>query len=501
MILDELLFMSSDQIKLEVYRSLSIRKKGVYRLDELMEKHFLNYHQITKILQEIMEEVNDEGEVALSIGNGKMTIRECLPKIDEYRLLLSENSIPFQFIYHTLLGVNWTIDDFCEHYGFARSTVSRKLTPLIRFLDKYHLTVQYHPISICGNEVNIRLFYTYVFWLVYRGNEWPFEEVKQERLLRQQQELFHLFDFPNSYVLNERLLYAQAVASYRLQNHHVIASNEIWREFFEKNVMHKLKKEQFNQFLATQNLPREELEYWFFRAFYIGIRRKEFNLLSNNVERSFMLHAGEVGLVELSKTFLETLVRGGYLKKVSVDTQQALFLHMNALFMCFQFFQGNYIFLEDLSVSLDTKNSAYKAIVKLVDEFYTEKVSVSRVFAREVTREVFVNRMSALLHCYLLQEIEANLKITVAVCGELEQLSFRRLNTWLKNFGCLEVVEYSAEKITGVDFLISTSSAVLNKHPEIAGFQWELEYGLNEYYRLYDCLFHLAEKKALEEVL
>ncbi|WP_314067698.1 helix-turn-helix domain-containing protein [uncultured Vagococcus sp.] len=99
----------------------------------------------------------------------------------------------------------------------ARSSVTRKCNYLKEQLAHYDLILTNRPLRIEGDEYNIIMFYSSLFWDVYGGISWPFDEiVSKEKITRIYQQFECQTDGGLADVEKEQFLFQLAVLYLRI---------------------------------------------------------------------------------------------------------------------------------------------------------------------------------------------------------------------------------------------------------------------------------------------
>ncbi|MFY1066885.1 helix-turn-helix domain-containing protein [Enterococcus sp. AD013-P3] len=176
MLYEELLMDSSTLLKFKLFKKIMFLGSAAYPIAQIATDMDLNYQQTVIDLTEIDKEMAamNPDHQSILVGAGKIDSQNLSCTIDEYRYQLLQSSVPFQFILYFLNEEKPTIDDFCVKFFSSRSTVSRKIDKLKRYLKQFGLRFTYTEAGLVGDERVARLALFNIVWLGVRGIEWPF---------------------------------------------------------------------------------------------------------------------------------------------------------------------------------------------------------------------------------------------------------------------------------------------------------------------------------------
>ncbi|WP_054650245.1 helix-turn-helix domain-containing protein [Lacticaseibacillus pantheris] len=93
-----------------------------------------------------------------------------------------QESIQFQYLDYIIQSRSANTDRFCQDHFISRSTLARKTTPLRTMLELHGIKLSFSRPGFSGSEQNIRQFLYIFYWLCFRGVEWPFTTVPQNRI-------------------------------------------------------------------------------------------------------------------------------------------------------------------------------------------------------------------------------------------------------------------------------------------------------------------------------
>lgn len=197
MLYEELMFDSSLLLRFKIFRYLNQSSMQIFPISQLSDEMGLNYQQTVIELNEIDQELKDihSEHESIMLRAGKINLENLSATLDEYRYHLLKQAVPFQFILYFLNEESPTIEKFCEKYYVSRSTVSRKIDRLKRYLKTFNLRFTYTEAGMSGDERLIRIALFDILWLGTRGLDYPLNVNQQ--LVDQSVEAFQSY-FPLS---------------------------------------------------------------------------------------------------------------------------------------------------------------------------------------------------------------------------------------------------------------------------------------------------------------
>lgn len=207
MLLEKALLEKSDLQKFNMYRHLKSWESRTFTINDLSRATGLSYQQTYNSFQDLLVDLRQlTPELKDTKHNALLEVRTFTVSVDQYRLFLVENSLPFMFIDYLLHCPEPTLVAFCENHFVSRSTFFRKISGLKNLLARYGLKFSYANLNIKGSEANIRLVLFHIYWLVFHGLKWPFKAVGHTTIKAQQERLNQGFQLNDLQVLQEQYL-------------------------------------------------------------------------------------------------------------------------------------------------------------------------------------------------------------------------------------------------------------------------------------------------------
>ena len=171
---------------------LHINQNHSIELMELVKLSQVSYPTVKKIITDIRMDIIDLGyseyvelidlpEQNKVIWNVKKNFSLMI-----FRLYYLENSYRFQLFSLFLEPKEWTISEITKKINTTYTMVKKELIYLERFItinaNNLHLRTD-RRLTLLGDEVTIRLFYTGIFQQVYGGYKWPFVFISTNEII------------------------------------------------------------------------------------------------------------------------------------------------------------------------------------------------------------------------------------------------------------------------------------------------------------------------------
>lgn len=234
---EELLMDSSTLLKYQLFKKIMYLASPSYPIAQIASEMNLNYQQTVIDLTEIdreLAQLNPEHQSIL-LRAGKINSQNLSCTIDDYRYHLLKSSVPFQFVLYFLNEEHPTIDDFCIRYNSSRSTVSRKIENLKRYLKQFNLRFTYTEAGMAGDERLIRLALFNITWLGVKGVVWPFPAM-EERIAEELVDCFapH-FPLARTYIGRHELKFLAAVSYLRIKKGNYVRFDKAYTFLMKDN--------------------------------------------------------------------------------------------------------------------------------------------------------------------------------------------------------------------------------------------------------------------------
>ena len=171
---------------------LHINQNHSIELMELVKLSQVSYPTVKKIITDIRMDIIELGysdyvelidlpEQNKVVWNVKKNFPSTI-----FRLYYLENSYRFQLFSLFLEPKEWTISEITKKINTTYTMVKKELIYLKRFIsinaNNLHLKID-RKLTLLGDEVTIRLFYTGIFQQVYGGYKWPFAFISTHEII------------------------------------------------------------------------------------------------------------------------------------------------------------------------------------------------------------------------------------------------------------------------------------------------------------------------------
>ncbi|MDR0921435.1 MAG: helix-turn-helix domain-containing protein [Lactobacillales bacterium] len=499
MIFDELMFGQSDQLKIELYRTLSGMPVGEYRAEVLIDKHLLNYHQVTNILRQIDADLlkADSKHQPILVKSGKIMIHKSLPNMDKYRSLLLGNSLPFKFLLEILNNPKSTAEEFCAREDIGRSTLARKLSPLISYLRHYKLSFSYSPLMLNGNETVIRFFLFHCFWLGLRDNVWPFA-LKKEDIAEVYEHLYSYIDVTGNYVFGEEMKWLIAISKMRYEKGFIVDKHEPVIQFFRENPHYKMEDFDMSWF-ATEEDREREASFWFIYSMWIDIKEAPNSLSARDTKAQLLKTPAFQEPIRFARAFFDYVKGERLVPEMSHEDENELFYDLLHETFRFYYLGGVPTGFESLTGRVFENSRGYEDVKEKIGEFYDAEAKLYPFIYRSVSRGIFELRFVNLIYPLYVQTGHFMDNLVVGLALELDYHLLVRLRIWLNHIKNITVKEFEPDYSQDFDIVVHSSSRFQELYPNIPHFQWEPDYGNEEMLRLYHDIHMMYSKKVFEE--
>lgn len=154
----------SNRATQRLLRLLSVMESTtVFTIGEMAEKMQVTYRTIANDIKFIKDYF--VGCVTLTSGHTGFSFKEINPlKYRERKQNLLKNECFFEIIKNIFLGKYMRVDELAHHYHFSESTFRRLLGQSSPILAEYGLKWGLSPLTIEGNEANVRKFFKDLYY-------------------------------------------------------------------------------------------------------------------------------------------------------------------------------------------------------------------------------------------------------------------------------------------------------------------------------------------------
>lgn len=160
-----------------------------YRIDELIANSQLDRGTLMNYISNIQNDIDSITTIStplivISKGNGIKFLGDKM----SYRIVihsLIEASISFSLMKEFFFKPSVSIDIFANDHFVSESSLRRLIVKLNTFYKKYGFNFhsKNRQLTFKGSEVSFRYYSYQMFWFIYRGLEWPFPIINEEKIL------------------------------------------------------------------------------------------------------------------------------------------------------------------------------------------------------------------------------------------------------------------------------------------------------------------------------
>lgn len=213
-----------------------LRKSTIYRnVVELSDELGITRKTLAKDLDELLLLSHEKNCENLFDNQSRVGYR-IDPNLKKEILLIKQTIYlsSFNLFFLTkLLSKDVNLVELMSLTHLSEATIRKKLGALRILLQEFNLTIRYKKgyFSILGNESAIRFFYFTLYWKLYRGVSWNFQEVSEMKLLRLVNSYIEEFDVPITGNGRMQILYFLAIGMIRYHRNKKIPVNFFGDEY------------------------------------------------------------------------------------------------------------------------------------------------------------------------------------------------------------------------------------------------------------------------------
>lgn len=173
---------NQQQKKVQFLQQMETFPDGEYAPHPLSKQLALNYQPFWQLLQEIDQELVSLGESPLLTSDKKIRWRRDAQRNNTFLSFQIQQSVPHQFLLESLTRPATTLNEFADQRFLSKSTVTRRMRPLVEQLEREGVFVNLAQMSLDGEESIVRMAYIHYLWLtiaslsLYEQEYFPEEE-------------------------------------------------------------------------------------------------------------------------------------------------------------------------------------------------------------------------------------------------------------------------------------------------------------------------------------
>ena len=133
------------------------------------------------------------------------------------------NSQNFSLLEYVFFHEGETINDISNAFYTTPANLYRIVNKMVKDIEpKFKLNIQLTPVSITGNEVDIRYFYAQYFSERYNFLEWPFTDFNEEDLDEFAKYFYTPTNYPMGFAIYHMYKWMIMIGIYRVKNKHFV---------------------------------------------------------------------------------------------------------------------------------------------------------------------------------------------------------------------------------------------------------------------------------------
>lgn len=501
---EEIMMDTPTLLRFNIYRYLKQLDVDSFSINHLAEDMDLNYQQAVIELTEIDEElqsINPDHESIL-LRAGKVNPHNLSSSIDHYRYHLLLHTVPFQYILYFMNEEEPSIDDFCEKHFISRSTVSRKIGPLKKYLRQFDLRFTYTTADMVGDERMVRLALFCIIWLGTRGIEIPLN-IEKYRIDGLMDGFHKYFPLTKTYFgLKEMRLFA-AIFLKRLDQEHYAKYDPHYNFLMKDNPYYDFEiiansSNIFKHALTPKQLKGESSFVYFLAHFapFYTIRDDE------SLKQALISFANRPNPVyDLNQEFLIYIKNDVFKDAPEALEDPRILGNLQNITFTYYILQRPFPNIRNLiGKDSDETTVALKRLEESVAKFFDIAVQNPKYSFIKNVRSNFTNAYTNILIPYY-DHITYSHKLKVGVAMEHNALFVRKLYRFLDDLRFVESEPYDVTRSSEYDLIISSSSLLHEEQPELPIYFLEHFYTDNDLAELYQFLqkYYVDKNRCIED--
>lgn len=474
MIYEELLMDSSTLLKFKLFKKIMFLGSPAYPIAQIATDMDLNYQQTVIDLTEIDKEMaamNPEHQSIL-VGAGKINCQNLSCTIDEYRYQLLQSSVPFQFVLYFLNEEKPTIDDFCVKFYSNRSTVSRKIDKLKRYLKQFGLRFTYTEAGLVGDERVVRLALFNIIWLGVRGIEWPF--AMDEKIADDLLEGFSAyFPLSRTYVGRHELKFFAAIFYLRIKKDNYVKYDKAYDFLMRDNDYYDF--ELLPQLIDVELTPRQikaETSFVYFLAHIIPFYTLENDATLVQTVEDFADRPNPVYL--LAKEYLAFAKQEFFADNPEILDHPMILGNLINIGFGYYVLRHPYPTIQQMVEGQKESVRNLKQIEEKSEAWFTNAAQRSEFssFINPTTTHLLARSFTQVLIPYFDWAKDAD-KVRVGVALEHNYLLVKNLYRYLSDLRFVQAEPFDSSKSDEYDLAISSSLLLKKRFPDQEIFLWD----------------------------
>lgn len=143
--------------------------------------------------------------------------------IEEVYRYFFANSQNFSLLEYIFFHEGETINDISNAFYTTPANLYRIINKMVKDIEpKFKFNIQLTPVSITGNEVDIRYFYAQYFSERYNFLEWPFTDFNEEDLDEFAKYFYTPTNYPMGFAIFHMYKWMVMIGIYRVKNKHFV---------------------------------------------------------------------------------------------------------------------------------------------------------------------------------------------------------------------------------------------------------------------------------------
>ncbi|MGX7014300.1 helix-turn-helix domain-containing protein [Vagococcus silagei] len=232
----------------ELSQSLDVSSRTVQRYINTLIEFVDAYNEKSNRPIELQLEKFKGIKLIIDRGSNYMVFRNFILEQDDTLFLLSQ----------LLIGNVPSVRKYADDNYLNEDTVRKNIRKIKHFFKDYDLGIANNTLEITGEEKQIRLIMFVIFWLVFKGLNWPFKAIDRNKVNNTINYLEDDLGTKLSEIHRRQLSYLLAIHLIRISKGHVVEMEDEWKSFV--NIHSLIKRSHFLNALREDYLIYSESE-------------------------------------------------------------------------------------------------------------------------------------------------------------------------------------------------------------------------------------------------
>lgn len=279
-------------------------------ISEVLEIKSNTTLRIIKRLEGDMQEVSENSlELQVSKGKGVRLVKNINEDIKKFLGIIFSRTPVMQMIISMFIGEFGTVKKYAQNNFISEATVRRHLIKIRQFLQPYQIQIARETAEVKGKETQIRMFLNLMYWQLYAGTEWPFQNIEQHSVYNIVNRFLGTVDSDGiSEIYRQRIAYYVSITLIRTRKGNFVQFDPKWDIYINENESYQEFEEIMKEFRGDLNtkFPEIPFHYIVWTSFFSSYTVSKFvpRFIESQVKKKSVLYeTTSLMLSEFEKIF------------------------------------------------------------------------------------------------------------------------------------------------------------------------------------------------------